>query len=394
VRQRWFGSSRNTVGAGLFAHRRSSPGVFVDRGYGAASTFTRELAVRTPLSATYRYEITSVEAGDVYFCVNFGVCDAFTIQALKGQQSMSPLAISLNVDRSNAPLSPTKGVRLRAELEHASQFTASDFRYNRAAIDLAAYLPLPFRRSVGAAHLQAGWVRPLAGTAKAVGLGDLGDALESTRILHPRKRFYAGGSQSVRGFGENQLGPRVLTIAPDKLRGRAIAGVDTTWLCAPTVDITQCDPSAMQLGDRDFQVRPLGGTTLLAGSIELRVPVWRSLVAAVFVDGAILGEGTLGTITKGSGALTPGFGVRYESPVGPVRVDLGVRPTLRRALPVITQTTDSAGRRVLVSLSPENGCSQGSTVGCRTFPDPAEKVSFFRALASRLTLHLSIGQAF
>jgi len=394
LRQRWFGSPRNTVGAGLFTHRRSSPGVFVDRGYGASATFTRELAIRTPLSGTYRFEISSVEAGDVYFCVNYGVCDASTIQALKGEQRMSPLSVALNLDRSNAPLSPTKGVRLRAEGEHASQFTASDFRYNRAVLDLAAYLPLPFRRSVGAAHLRAGWVRPLAGTAEAVGLRSLDQTFASTQILHPRKRFYAGGSQSVRGFGENQLGPRVLTIAPDKLRGRSIKGADTTWVCAPTVGITQCDPSAVQLRDRDFQVRPLGGTTLLEGSIELRMPVWRSVVAAVFVDGAILGEGSLGMITKGTGAITPGFGVRYESPVGPIRVDLGVRPTLRRALPVITQTTDSVGRRVLVSLSPETGCVEGNSAGCRTYPDPAEKLGFFRALTNRLTLHLSIGQAF
>ena len=47
VRQRWFGSPRNTVGAGVFTHRRSSPGVFVDDGYGVNTTFTRRLAERT-----------------------------------------------------------------------------------------------------------------------------------------------------------------------------------------------------------------------------------------------------------------------------------------------------------------------------------------------------------
>ncbi len=86
--------------------------------------------------------------------------------------------------------------------------------------------------------------------------------------------------------------------------------------------------------------------------------------------------------------------MRYESPVGPIRVDLGLRPTLRRALPVITQTTDSTGQRVLVALAPEGGCAAESSSGCRTFPDPAERLSFFRKLTNRLTLHLSIGQAF
>lgn len=394
MRQRWFGSPRNTVGASLFSHRRSSPGVFVDRGYGVGTTFTRELGIRMPASASYRFEISSVEAGDVYFCVNYGVCDGSTIQALRGEQRLSPVALTVSMDRSDAPLSPTRGVRFRAEAEHASALTASDFRYNRAMTDVAAYLPLPFRRMVGAIHLRAGWVQPLASTASAVGLPAGADGLASSEILHPRKRFYAGGAQSVRGFGENQLGPRVLTIAPDVLRGRATSGSDTTYRCAPSVPISSCSVNEASLRDSDFQVRPLGGTTLLEGSIELRIPVWRSLVGALFVDGAILGEGTLNSITRGTGAITPGFGVRYESPVGPIRIDLGLRPTLRRALPVITETTDSTGQRVLVALAPDSGCGALSSAGCRTFPDPAERLSFFRKVTNRLTLHLSIGQAF
>src|SRR5690606_13013720 len=209
VRQRWFQSPRNTIGAGVFSHRRSAPGVFVDHGFGANATFTREVADRTPLSATYRFEITRVEAGDVYFCVNYGVCDMSTIVALRGQQRLSPVALTLSTNHTDAPLSPTRGYRASAEAEHASAATVSDFRYNRLSLDVAGYLPLPFRRAVGAARLRAGWVRPLGTSIRGVDEGVLGSSL-----LHPRKRFYAGGSQSVRGFGENQLGPRVLTIAP------------------------------------------------------------------------------------------------------------------------------------------------------------------------------------
>ena len=75
--------------------------------------------------------------------------------------------MTVSMDRSDAPLSPTSGVRFRAEAEHASALTASDFRYNRAMADLAVYLPLPFRRMVGAVHLRGGWVQPLASTAPA-----------------------------------------------------------------------------------------------------------------------------------------------------------------------------------------------------------------------------------
>ena len=394
LRQRWFQSPRNTIGVGAFTHRRSSPGVFVDRGYGLNTSFTRELAERTPLSALYRFEIARVEAGDVYFCVNFGVCDNRTIDALRGQQKLSPIALTLSLDRTDAPFSPTRGILGRVEVEHASAFTVSDFRYNRAYADVAFYRLLPFRRAVGAAHVRAGWVDPLASTSDAVGVGAISNGPNAGQILHPRKRFYAGGSQSVRGFGENQLGPRVLTIDPDKIRGRTESDGVVSYRCDPSTPIAQCIVNDTTLRDRDFQPRPLGGTTLLEAGIELRIPVWGPIVGAVFLDGAILGEGTLNSITKGTGAITPGFGIRYESPVGPIRVDLGIRPTLRETLPVITQITDSTGTRRLVDLSPPEGCRSAMTVGCRTYPDPTEKKSFFTRLTNRLTLHLSIGQAF
>ncbi len=401
VRQRWFRSPRNTVGGGVFSHRRSSPGVFVDQGYGANTSFTRELAERTSLSAIYNFEISRVQAGDVYFCVNFGVCDNSTIDALRGQRRLSPAALALSLSTTDLPFSPTHGMRARAELEHASTYTASAFRYNRAYAEFALYRTLPFRTVPGrkvvvAANVRAGWVDPLASTTAALGVDPSGDVPGAAvgAILHPRKRFYAGGSQSVRGFGENQLGPRVLTIDPDQLRGRRDSAGMTLYACDPSTPIQQCDLNREGLTDADFRARPLGGTTLLEGGVELRVPVWGSVVGALFVDGAILGEGTLSSITRGSGAITPGFGVRYESPVGPIRVDLGVRPLLRRALPVITQVTDSAGTRRLVDLTPPGGCTATATRGCRVFPDPDEPRSFINRLVNRLTLHLSIGQAF
>ncbi|MBA2686832.1 MAG: hypothetical protein H0U64_01905, partial [Gemmatimonadaceae bacterium] len=40
VRQPWWGSPHNEAAASIFAHRRSAPGIFVDRGYGTSLTFT------------------------------------------------------------------------------------------------------------------------------------------------------------------------------------------------------------------------------------------------------------------------------------------------------------------------------------------------------------------
>ncbi|MEX0908216.1 MAG: POTRA domain-containing protein, partial [Gemmatimonadaceae bacterium] len=122
LQQPWFGSARNALALSVFTHRRSAPGIYVDRGYGSSATFTREVAERAPASLNYRFEVTTVEAGDVYFCVNFGVCDRPTLDALRGSQRISPLTLTGNIDRTNDPFSPTQGIRGRTTLEHASGF--------------------------------------------------------------------------------------------------------------------------------------------------------------------------------------------------------------------------------------------------------------------------------
>jgi outer membrane protein assembly factor BamA len=75
VTQPAFPLAGTSVGVGVFTHRRVEPSIVVDRGFGASVTLTREVADRAPLSLLYRFERNSILAGDVYFCVNFGVCD-------------------------------------------------------------------------------------------------------------------------------------------------------------------------------------------------------------------------------------------------------------------------------------------------------------------------------
>ena len=366
LREPWFGGQANELGASLFAHRRSSPGIYVDKGFGSSATFTREIVDRGPASINYRFEINRVEAGDVYFCINFGVCDQPTLGALRDRQRLSPLTLTSTINRANDPFSPTRGYRTTVDFEHASAFTLSDFRYNRASADAAVYNPLRKRGSV-AGHLKLGWVRALSSTASALGLNTT-----DAQLLHPRKRFYAGGSRSVRGFGENQLGPRVLTIPASRLREK-----DPN--CGSTVDITTCDPNAATLARGDFQPRPLGGNFVAEASAEFRFPVWRQLFGAVFVDGGYVSQKTAPGLPASAKAVTPGFGVRYRSPVGPIRIDLGVNPGRAEDLPVVTETTVN-GVTKLVTLTK-----------VRSF---AQSGAGFRGALNRLTLHLSIGEAF
>jgi outer membrane protein assembly factor BamA len=304
--------------------------------------------------------------------VSFGVCDLVTIDALRTTQRLSPLAFSLSGDDMNDALSPTRGYTYLFTFEHASVATLSDFRYNRGSAEGTHYFPVGANGTI-AAHIRGGWVGALASTAGAVGV----PALDTARaLLHPRKRFYAGGSRSVRGYGENQLGPRILTIDPAALMAEDLENPCTL----ETIASGDCDPS--EVPSSEFEPRPLGGNTVLEASVEYRFGLFAKLRGAVFVDAASVGQTGINPFSGGFGAVTPGFGIRYDSPAGPVRIDLGLRPALAENLPVITQTIDADGNPRIVRLDmPKNY-------------NPLEGASGIGQITRRLALHLSIGQAF
>jgi outer membrane protein assembly factor BamA len=310
----------------------------------------------------------------VYFCVNYGVCDNPTVTSLRLHQRLSPAQMSASIDRTDIPFSPTKGFIGRVDLEHASSVTVSDYRYNRAFAEGSAYTHFRYpsrdpRAQVLAGHVRLGFVRPLASANTGI------------ELLHPRKRFYAGGSHSVRGYDENQLGPRILTIPADSL---AKTGCDTS----NDVSIRLCDPNSARLKTRDFTPRPVGGTSLLEGSVEIRVPFARKMEWAAFLDGGVVGGSRLQNlrdirqIVHGNGAITPGVGFRYKSPVGPIRIDLGYNPRRTEELTVVTTATDATGQERLVPLDVTRRYTNGGTA------------TGFWALFNQVVLHLSIGQAY
>ena len=382
----WLQRPKDALAIGAFTQRRAVPSVVIDNGYGGNVTFTHTLAQRAPLSLSYRFEVTRVEAGGPYFCVNFGVCDTTSINGLRGHQRLSPLLAQVQVDRSNDPLSPSRGYRAQVELEHASSYTISDYRYNRAYGEASFYTGLGGKKSVLASRLRIGFVRPLEGG------GTLNEA-----VLHPRKRFYAGGSQSVRGYGENQLGPRILTLPSTSLASALTASGAP---CDVTTEAVRfCDPNTARGADgallqsSAFTPRPLGGTSLIEGSVEYRFPLgfMQDLSGAMFVDGAAVGErildplgagvATLANLVRGTAAITPGIGVRYQSSVGPIRIDLGFNPSRTESLAVVTEVVKNGKREIVPLDIPEKYSPTGTSTG-------------IGSILNRFTLHLSIGQAY
>lgn len=121
-----------------------------------------------------------------------------------------------------------------------------------------------WRELVLASRLRLGAIQPLLGSSRS-----------DVPIF---RRFFAGGSNSVRGYGYQEVGPR-------------------------------------EDGD------PVGGRTLVEASLELRFPLFWRLGAVAFVDA--------GEVARGAWSLDAplrvgaGTGLRIATPVGPIRVDVG-----------------------------------------------------------------------
>jgi outer membrane protein assembly factor BamA len=374
--QPWIAGPRTSASLTLFGGRRSLPGVVVDEDIGASIGVVRELAIRMPVGLSYRLESTRVQGGAVYFCAGYGICDAATMQALTTRQRLAPVGASAWIDRSDDLEVPTRGYTAVVDAEHASSLTGSTFSHDRIAADAAWYHAFGVRREniedpvtprVLALHARGGFVRPF-GDGSALGLATGGPG-----ILHPRARFYAGGMQSVRGFAENDLGPRVLQVRRTSL----LAGGCTD----ATIAAGSCDPSGVP--SSDFFTRPTGGSTLVEGSAELRVPVLKQLGAVIFVDGAYVGTSNIVSIAHGKGAITPGGGFRYRSPLGVLRLDIGLHPVRAETLPVVVAVADSVGNERIVRLAQEQSYSP---------IDPSTGV--LHSIGRRLVVHFAMGQAF
>jgi outer membrane protein insertion porin family/translocation and assembly module TamA len=390
--QPWFFSTRNSFTASVFAERQSLPDVFVRRAVGVTASLNRVLGPGTSLSAGYRPQLSTLDAAEVFFCTSLLVCDPEDIRVLQRANWLSPVGVLLTRARTNSLLNPSDGYQLLLDLEHASTLTGSEFAYNRVIAEGTWYDELA-RRTVWAARLRVGWVA--GGEFGRVSLGGLG-------VIHPQKRFYAGGANSVRGFAQNRLGPRVLTADVEDLLGYRPAGEDAFLppVCAPE-DILALVCDAGALDDGAFSPRPTGGTRLLEGTLEYRFAFAGDFQAVLFTDlGQVWREGA--TLRLDDLEASPGVGVRYFSPIGPVRLDVAYRFREGEPLPVVTSLLEpfQAGEHPFESqlrVAGPNG--EAMTIPWikqdhlaildRTvlFGDSG---GFFR----RFQLHLSIGQAF
>src|SRR5882724_8079732 len=291
LRQPAFLSPRHTASFAVFAERRSEFKAYTRQAVGANVAVTFNARRDVPVTVGYGYSVGRTTADPGVYCQRFLVCNNSDQAFLANRRPFGAITISGVRARVNSVLDPSVGSVTQVTLVHASRYVLSDtlYEFNRGELEVSKYYPLS-RRSVLAWRVRGGTILPQR-------LSLLG---QSVKFVPPDQRFYAGGPNSVRGFPRNELGPRVYVSD-----SRQITGTDTTYA-------------------RNPQASPTGGNTAFTANLELRVPspIFPDRVRlGLFVDvGQVWERGD--TLTTVSGLrVTPGLGLRFITPLGPVRLD-------------------------------------------------------------------------
>ena len=176
----------------------------------------------------------------------------------------APMQVILN--EADSDVEPTKGYRLTLNVTPYYDFTnPSD--------------PFVIARLTGTTYLN------VSGDGRSVlaGRASFGSIPGGTADNIPfDKLFYAGGGGSVRGFAFQSAGPR------------------------------------------DAWNNPLGGASVVEGSVEFRQRIGKSFGAVAFIDAGSAYTDTIPNFSQFAPRIGTGAGVRYYTDFGPARLDVGV----------------------------------------------------------------------
>jgi len=198
-----------------------------------------------------------------------------------------PLSAMYNTTAQASPLTDaTKGVRAALLLTPTFSLGHPSARFFVMQLTASTYFDL---QKLGLTHDPGRSVLALRA------LGGLA-AGASQFSLPPDQRFYAGGSGTIRGYRYQSVGPPF----PDG--------------------------------------NPIGGTAINAGTIEYRQRIGQALGFATFVDAGNVSRNL--NPLKGDLKVGAGAGVRYYTPLGPLRVDVAV-PLQRRKGPGVARSDDA-----------------------------------------------------
>ncbi len=249
----------------------------------------RQISREVQLFGSYQLQRTRV--------FDFGVnpADQRLIDRLFPQVRLSSVSSSAIRDTRDDLVDPGGGEYFSANVQLAARRMGSEVGFAKTFLRAQLFRTLPERRRLVVAGnaslgMASAFPREVVTTDPA--------GVETTQTIEDlpaSERFFAGGDTTVRGFAQDALG------------------------------------TASTLDKDGF---PIGGSGTVIFNAELRATVFPSIQVVGFVDtGNVFAHTT--DISLGDLRSAVGFGVRYQSPVGPIRVDLGFK----------VNREDIAGRR-------------------------------------------------
>jgi outer membrane protein insertion porin family len=246
---------------------------------GVAAELHRRLTPRVRTSGRYSFATTRI------FDSRLDEEDQALIDRRFPRVRLSTVAAAISRDTRDDVLDPTRGLFVGVEGSVAARRLGGQVGFMKGYGQSLWFTRVPGARRV------------VFATRLAVGLADGFPRLDeqvnedgeievvTTADLPASERFFAGGDTTIRGFALDTVGAGT-TISP--------------------------------------QGFPRGGNAVLLMNGELRVPVTTTIGAALFLDGGNVYE-RAGDFALDELRGSYGFGLRYRSPIGPIRFDLGFK---------------------------------------------------------------------
>jgi outer membrane protein assembly complex protein YaeT len=240
---------------------------------GGAVTLTRRISPTLAVSARYGIDNTRL------LNIRSNIVNQSTIDRLFPQVRLSSVASSMIRDTRVDPLEPTSGSLIGTDAELAARSIGSQVGFFKTFMQGFTYRRIRSSSIVMVLGTRVGLAAGFPRTVTRDGQTTI------VKDLPASERFFAGGDTTVRGFTLDRLGtPKTI-------------GLD------------------------DF---PTGGHGLIVLNAEARVPLGGDLGLVGFIDGGNVWRNVEDMdLSQMRGSV--GFGIRYRSPVGPIRVDLGFK---------------------------------------------------------------------
>jgi len=368
-----------------YTERRSEWKAYLRTTYlGLDASAARQLGQGLPARLGYTLEYGRTEAEPAYLCYALSRCNEDERAEVQRNLRLAIVSASIQKNALDNQIAPRSGYVIGTEVRGAGTITGSDPSQSFAKVTLDA------------AVFRAATARTVFSLRVRGGLIGGGETSNAGHLPPPQERLYAGGATSVRGFAQNELGPLVYLVDGNSFNVSTLP--DSSMIAVLKPDA------------QPIRKVPTGGNRLLVLNAELRLrdPFFPELLEYVpFVDaGQVWAPRSVGSSSLNVKRLsvTPGLGIAYFSPIGPIQFNMGYNPQASPAGPAYFAAPSDfpgfGGGSPLVCVTPPGttpvpfrvvgGKLSQNTASCPSEYSPPRAANFW----NRLTKTLSIGTSF